>query len=142
MLGSALGQHKTVAHLPAVKPKPFKLSDAFAEIIEAFKERAFVIFAVGGLAAYVSQGMTFSISNYLNVFVWQLDAFQFAGGPSWLTGLTAYPFILAISVVLMFFIVGPMHKRYGKPTSAAIGAIVSAIDRSYTLWPVYRRSVA
>lgn len=115
VLGSALGQHRLVAHLPETKPAPFSLKGAFSEIIEAFSERAFLIFAAGGLAAYVSQGMTFSISNYVNVFVWQFDR----------TALQLYPVILFFSVVLMFFIVSPMHKHLGKPRSAAVSALSS-----------------
>jgi GPH family glycoside/pentoside/hexuronide:cation symporter len=59
VLGSALGQHQLVAHLPETRPPPFSLTSAFSEIVEAFSERAFLFFAAGGLAAYVSQGMTF-----------------------------------------------------------------------------------
>ncbi len=115
VLGSALGQHKLVAHLPQHKPEPFSFKGAFAEIFEAFSEKAFLIFAAGGLAAYVAQGMSFSISNYVNVFVWQFDQ----------AALIAYPIVLFCSVVLMFFIVGPMHRHLGKPRSAAIAAIGS-----------------
>ncbi len=124
VLGSALGQHKLIAQLPEQKPAPFNLKHAFAEIFEAFSERAFLFFATGGLAAYISQGMTFSISNYLNVYVWQLDRVNFDWAPAWLNGLTAYPFALAISVVGMFVIVAPMHQKWGKPLSAAIGAVL------------------
>ncbi|KWV91970.1 MFS transporter [Erythrobacter sp. YT30] len=126
-LGSAIGQHQIVAHLPETKPSPFSLSEAFGEIKEAFSEKAFLIFAAGGLAAYISQGMTFSISNYLNLYVWQLDRVSFDWAPAWLNGLTAYPIILAISVIGMFLIVGPMHERFGKPKSALISAIVAII---------------
>lgn len=117
VLGSAIGQHKIAARLPEVKPPPFSLRGAFAEIFEAFSEKAFLIFAVGGLAAYVAQGMIFSISNYLNVFVWQFD--QWA--------LTAYPVVLFLSVIAMFFIVGPMHRAFGKPRSARIAALASFV---------------
>lgn len=127
VLASAIGQHKLVAQLPAKKPPPFSLSSAFSEIREAFSEKAFLIFAAGGLAAYVSQGMTFSISNYLNVFVWKLDSLEFDWAPSWLTGLTAYPLVLGVSVILMFFVVGPMHHRLGKPRSAAVSAISALV---------------
>jgi len=117
VLGSAIGQHRLVAHLPEHKPAPFSLRAVFAEIAEAFRERAFLIFAAGGLAAYVSQGMTFSITNYLNVFVWQFDQ----------TALTLYPAVLFLSVILMFFIVSPMHRHLGKPKSAAYSAIGSLL---------------
>lgn len=127
VLVSAYGQHHIVARLPETKPGPFSLKQAFAEIKEAFSEKAFLIFAAGGLAAYVSQGMTFSITNYLNVYVWRLDAVGFDWGPSWLNGLTAYPLVLGISVVGMFMIVSPMHNRLGKPKSAAVAAIVALV---------------
>jgi len=115
VIGSALGQHSFVARLPDRKPDPFSFRSAFSEIKEAFSERAFVIFALGGLAAYVSQGMTFSLTNYLNVFIWQFSSFA----------LAAYPWMLFASVVLMFFIVSPMHRTFGKPKSAAIGALAA-----------------
>lgn len=127
VIGSALGQHRLVAHLPQRRPEPFTLRGTFAEITEAFRERAFVIFAIGGLAAYVSQGMTFSVTNYLNVFVWRLDQTPLPGLPERVTGLTVYPAVLFVSVVLMFFIVSPMHRALGKPVSAAASAILSAL---------------
>ncbi|WP_336987181.1 MFS transporter [Altererythrobacter aquiaggeris] len=117
VIGSAAGQHRLFAHLPAKKPPPFSIANAFSEIREAFSEKAFLIFAAGGLAAYISQGMTFSISNYLNLFVWQFSS----------AALMAYPVVLFVSVVMMFFIVGPMHKRLGKPMSAAVAAIAALV---------------
>lgn len=117
VIGSAAGLHPLVARLPDRKPPPFTLRGAFAEIAEAFSERAFLVFAAGGLAAYVAQGMTFSISNYLNLFVWQLTQGQ----------LVAYPLMLFASVVLMFVIVGPMHRRLGKAGSAALSALGAAL---------------
>lgn len=115
VLFSAIGQHRVVARTPDVKPPPFTFRAMFGEIIEAFSERAFLIWSAGALAAYVAQGMTFSISNYLNLFVWEFDR----------GALIAYPVALFLSVIAMFFIVGPMHRRFGKPTSAAIGSVAS-----------------
>ncbi len=127
VLGSAIGQHTLVARLPETQPEPFSIRGAFSEIVQAFSERAFLIFAFGGLAAYVSQGMTFSISNYLNVFVWQLDHTVLFGGEDGFTALGAYPLVLFVSVVLMFVIVSPMHKVLGKPKSAAFSAIAALL---------------
>jgi len=115
VIGSAAGQHHLVAHYPDQKPGPFSFSGAFAEIREAFSEKAFLIFAAGGLAAYVSQGMTFSMTNYVMIFVWMLDG----------AALSLYPVTLFLSVVLMFFIVGPMHRKLGKPRSAAYAALIA-----------------
>ena len=116
VIGSAAGQHRIIAHLPAQKPPAFSLSSAFAEIFDAFREKAFVIFALGGLAAYVGQGMTFSITQYVNLYIWQFSDVAFK----------LYPGVLFLSVVLMFFIVGPLHERFGKPASAAVAALVSS----------------
>lgn len=117
VLGSALGQHRLVAQLPEVKPPPFSIKGAFGEIVEAFSEKAFIIFAIGGLAAYVSQGMTFSISNYVNVFVWQFDE----------TALMIWPGVLFLSALLMFVIVNPLHRKYGKPRTAMYGALAALV---------------
>lgn len=117
VIGSAAGQHSIVARLPLQKPAPFSLTGAFSEIGDAFKEKAFLIFAAGGLAAYVGQGMNFSITQYVNNYVWKFDDLAFQ----------LYPGVLAISVLVMFVIVGPLHKRFGKPKSAASGAIVAMI---------------
>lgn len=115
VMGSAAGLHRTVAHLPPVKPPPFSWRAAFHEIREAFSEHAFVIWAAGALAAYVSQGITFSISQYVNTFVWQFDEGAFM----------LYPVVLAISVILMFLIVSPLHRRFGKPACAAGAALIA-----------------
>ncbi|AWW75673.1 sugar transporter [Erythrobacter sp. KY5] len=113
VIGSAAGQHYLVARLPEHKPPPFSLKGAFSEIFDAFSEKSFLIFAAGALAAYISQGMTFSILNYLNLFVWQLKENE----------LILFPATLFLSVVLMFVIVGPMHREWGKARSAAIAAL-------------------
>lgn len=117
VVGSALGQHRLVAHLPHKQPPPFSLRACFAEIREAFSERAFLIFAAGALAAYISQGMTFSISNYINLYVWQFDK----------ADLIVFVGVLFTSVVLMFLLVSPMHRRWGKPRTAVICAFGSMI---------------
>ena len=117
VIGSAVGQHRLLAHLPAHKPPPFSLRIAFSEIVEAFSERAFLILAAGAVAAYVNQGMRFSISNYLNLFVWQLTREQ----------LVLYPVVLFASVVAMFVIIGPLHRRFGKAMTAAATAPIAAL---------------
>ena len=113
VVGSALAQHRVVAQRPARRPPPFSFRNAFAEIADAFRERAFVIFALGGLAAYVLQGTVFSMTQYVNLYVWQFSD----------TAFRLYPAVLFLSVVLMFVIVGPLHRRWGKPRTAARGLI-------------------
>ena len=133
VIGSALGQHSLVARLPDTKPAPFTISGAFAEIREAFSERAFLIFAAGGLAAYVHQGLNFSITNYINLFVLQLTRGQ----------LMFFPLVLFGAVVLMFVTIGPLHQRFGKAKAAGLGMIIGTLlgIMPYTLlllgfWPL------
>lgn len=115
VIGSAAGLHRLVAHLPEVRPAPFSAATAFGEIREAFSERAFLIFAGGALAAYISQGLTFSLSQYLNSFVWQFSA----------TAFKLYPLVLGVSALIMFALVSPLHRRYGKPRTAAVAALLA-----------------
>ena len=115
VIGSAAGLHHRVAKLPAVRPPPFSIGTAFQEIREAFSERAFLIFAGGALAAYVSQGLTFSLSQYLNSFVWIFSPLAFQ----------LYPVVLGISALIMFAIVSPLHRRFGKPRTAAVAALMA-----------------
>lgn len=132
VMGSAMGLHRQVARLPAFKPPPFSWRNAFAELAEAFRERAFLIFAGGALAAYVSQGITVSLTQYVNTFVWRFDARAFS----------FFPLVLVVSVVIMFAIVSPLHRRFGKPATAA-GAALTALAIGFTpyillfggLWP-------
>ncbi|MDJ0979770.1 MAG: MFS transporter [Erythrobacter sp.] len=127
VMGSAMGQHKLVAKLPKQRPAPFSVISSFKEIFEAFSEKAFLIFATGGLAAYISQGLTFSLNNYLILFVWRLDTAPIPFLPEGITGLSIYPLALALSAILMFLVVGPLHARFGKPGSAALCAVGTTI---------------
>ena len=118
---SAMGQHSRVAHLPAERPPPFSFRVAFAEIRQAFSERAFLILAAGAVAAYASQGMTFAISNYLYLFVWRFSQASFF----------VYTLVLFASIVLAFVTIGSLHKRFGKPRTAWISALIAV-----TLWVI------
>ena len=115
VLLSALGQHSFIARYPKEKPGPFRLRATFDEIVEAFSEKAFLIFAAGALAAYISQGMTFALSNYLYYFVWQLSEAQIA----------IYPVVLFFSVVAVFVLLGGLHQRFGKARTGAATTLVS-----------------
>ena len=49
--------------------------------------------------------------------MWRFDALAFQ----------LYPGVLAISVVLMFLTVSPLHRRFGKPLTAAWAAILAVV---------------
>jgi glycoside/pentoside/hexuronide:cation symporter, GPH family len=117
VIGSALGQHPYLARLPDHAPPPFSLRLAFAEIFDAFREKAFVIFAAGALAAHVSSGLSLSITLYVTRYVWQFSELAFK----------LYPLALGVSVVAMFLIVGPLHRRFGKPMSGAAASLATLV---------------
>lgn len=115
VLFSALGQHNFVKGYPNERPAPFSIKIAFAEIHEAFSEKAFLIFAAGALAAYIAQGVTFALSNYLYYFVWQLSEAQ----------LAIYPLVLFASVVAVVAGLGRLHRNWGKARTGAIMTLCS-----------------
>lgn len=133
VLLSAAAQHRWAAKLPDRKPEPFSLGAAFSEIREAFSHPAFLVLFFAGALAYTSQGITFSIANYLYLYVWRFSqgAFEF------------YPLLLFLSVVGSFFLVAPMHKRWGKRRSAIISGLLGVgfwvtpfTLRYLDFWPV------
>ncbi len=132
VLVSAFAQHRRVAGWPPRVQTPFSLATAFAELKESFSHRAFLILVAGGALAYTSQGVTFSISNYLYLFVWRLSPQQ----------LSLVPFVLFASVVVCFLTLGSLHRRWGKRDTAVAAALIGAVFwvmpfmlRLAGLWP-------
>lgn len=117
VLISALAQHRRVAVRPAPNKTPFSLATAFAELRECFSHKAFLVLLLGGGLAYTSQGVTFSMSNYLYLFVWRFTS----------TDLAIYPWVLFASVVACFFVMPAWHRRWGKRDTAAVTAVLGMI---------------
>lgn len=118
VLLSAWGQHKWVAHRPAFKAPGRKgIGGAFSEIRESLSHPAFVVlmFAIG--ASITSQGITFSISNYLYLFVWRFPPLA----------LQLYPILLFCSVIGSFLVVAPLQRRLGKRETAAVSAVLGMV---------------
>src|SRR3546814_18773654 len=133
VLISAAGQHRWAARWPDRRPSAFSLGTAFREIRESLTHPAFLVLLAAGAIAYTSQGITFSISNYLYLFIWRFPPEAFM----------LYPWVLFASVVGTFLLVGPAHRRFGKrPTAIAGGLIGMAfwvtpfLLRPLHLWPV------
>ncbi|MET0179937.1 MAG: MFS transporter [Novosphingobium sp.] len=114
---SALGQHRWATGLPARVPGKFSLAGAFGEIREALTHPAFLVLLAAGALAYTSQGVTFSLANYLYLFIWRFSPEAFR----------LYPFLLFASVVLTFVTVGPMHRRWGKRETGAACAVLGMV---------------
>lgn len=113
VLLAALGQHKYVAHYPKERSPEKHKGGAFGEIYEALSYPAAVILLGGAAFAFISQGITFSISNYLYIFVWKFSAGAFA----------LYPWVLMASVVASFFLVTPLVARFGKKAVVIVSGI-------------------
>ncbi|MCT2558499.1 MFS transporter [Tsuneonella sp. YG55] len=113
---SAIGQHKWVGHPPPPRPQATTggVRGAFAEIRECLGHPAFLVLMAAIVAAITSQGITFSISNYLLLFVWKFPPLA----------LQLYPLMLFASVVGSFLLVTPLQAIFGKRDLAVWTAIV------------------
>lgn len=116
-LVSARGQHKRVALWPDKRPKKTSVRESFEEIREALSHRAAVVLFGAGAIAYINQGVTFTISNYLYLYVWEFSQ----------TAFFYYPILLFASVVGSFFLVSPLTKAFGKRPVAIVGGLVGMI---------------
>lgn len=117
LLVAALGQHKAVARYPERRAAVTHKGGIFGEIFEALSHPAAVILFGGAALAYISQGITFSISNYLYLFVWRF--------PQW--GFQVYPVVLMMSVVGSFFLVTPLVRRFGKKPVVIVTGILGML---------------
>ncbi|MDP3907763.1 MFS transporter [Novosphingobium sp.] len=132
VLISAVGQHSRAAGYPPRARSPFNLRTAFSELRESLSHPAFLVLLGGGGLAYTSQGITFSLSNYLYLYVWRFDG----------DDLKIYPLVLFASVVACFLLLPKLHTRWGKRdtavATAVIGASLWALPfglRAAGLWP-------
>ncbi|ANY20171.1 Inner membrane symporter YihP [Tsuneonella dongtanensis] len=119
VLVSAIGQHKWVAHRPPPRPADELkgIGGAVSDIRESLGHPAFLVLMFALIAAITSQGITFSLSNYLYIFVWRFPP----------VALQLYPLMLFASVVGSFLLVTPLHRRFGKREVAIGGAIVGMV---------------
>ncbi len=132
VLCSAMGQHRRIAHYPAERLPPVSWRHSFDEIRTALSNRAFVVLASASAFALVSQGITFSISNYLYIYVWRFGQSDFA----------VYPIMLFLSVIAAFFLVVPLNRIFDKPRTAAYATmlgigfwVIPFLLRLAGLWP-------
>ena len=114
---SALGQHKRIAHFPEHRPVKTSLRHSFGEVIESLRHPAALILLGATAIAITSTQMTFTISNFLYLYVWRFDETAFA----WL------PWMLIASVTVMFFLVAPLHRRFGKKQTAIVCGVIATV---------------
>lgn len=117
VLISALAQHSRVARLPAIKPTESSMGHAITEMFESLKHPAALVLLGASIISISSTQMTFTISNYLYLFVWEFSESNFA----WL------PWLLFGGVIATFMIVSHLHRRFGKRETAIVAAIISVV---------------
>lgn len=125
ILVSAAGTHMEINRLPqvAVERKSFRAH--FTDLLETVRNGAFVTLMTAGLCYYSAQGISFALSNYLNVHVWRF------------TGLT-FQILAAVTFfgVIMAFLIAPRVARsIGKPKAAMLfmGATAIFVALPYVL---------
>ncbi|MBS0481974.1 MAG: MFS transporter [Proteobacteria bacterium] len=121
VLISALGQHSRIAHRPAARPTQTSPGQIVREIFESLRHPAALVLLSAMLIAIFSTQMTFTITNFLYLYVWQLSE----------GGFKLLPVLLMVTAVLAFILVKPAHQRFGKRETAVIGSVISVI-----LWVV------
>ncbi len=113
---SARGQHRWVmAHANSAPPE----HHGWRAIRATLSNRAFLILIAAALFGFINQGITFSLTNYLLGFVWQMSSGE----------MTAYALVLLGTIIIAFLLVGPAQARLGKRRAAiAAGAVALAVN--------------
>ena len=117
---SALGQHKRIAvsNRDQVVPQA-SLSHIVRDMRATLSNRAFLWLVFAALFGFVNQGITFSLTNYLLGFFWQLDQGE----------LVAYVLLLFGTMIAAFLLVAPLATRLGKRDAAILaGAIALTVN--------------
>ena len=117
VLISAIGQHRAVARLPSSRPAPSSPLHALGEIKDSLRHPAAVILLGASMIAISSIQMTFTISNFLYLYVWQFSETAFA----------VLPWLLMAGVIVSFVLVQPLHRRLGKRQTAIVCGLISVV---------------
>lgn len=113
VLISAAGQHRYILSHPQWQVPDER--HGFADMLRVLSNRPFLILIVAALFGFINQGITFSLTNYLLAYVWQLEGNQ----------LTAYALLLFGSMVVAFIMVPILGQRLGKRPAAVLCGIIS-----------------
>ena len=117
VLVAALGTHRRLAHRPTNLPPKAPVLTELKGVFAAFRNRPFVILMLATMFAYLNQGITFAMTNYLMTYVWLLTP----------KALSLYPAALFVGIVLAFFLVPIASRRFGKRATAASCALIALL---------------
>jgi GPH family glycoside/pentoside/hexuronide:cation symporter len=121
VLFSAAGQHKWIAASNVDHAKPAGgLRHILGEMRETLSNRAFLWLAFAALFGFINQGITFSLTNYLLGFFWQLDRIE----------MIIYVFLLFGTMIAAFVFVTPISARLGKRDGAILAGAIALLINS------------
>lgn len=124
---SAAGQHRRIAvsNLADIQPV-MTLRQVLGEMRDTLSNRAFLWLIFAALFGFINQGITFSMTNYLLGFFWQLTQGE----------LIAYVFLLFGSMIAAFLFVAPLSARLGKRDGAILAGAIALLVNSgmYFAW--------
>ncbi|MGH6780513.1 MAG: MFS transporter, partial [Sphingomonadaceae bacterium] len=124
VLVSAIGTHRLFARTPAIEPERLPLGPTFRAIFSTLNNRAFLTLMAAGMFAFANQGISFALSNYLLIYVWEFPQ----------RALIIYALALFAGVVLAFLAVPAISHRLGKKRGAATMAVLAAIIATLPYW--------
>ena len=123
VLVSALGTHRRLARPVAVSNQP-AADHSLRAILGTLNDRPFLILMAAGIFTFANQGMTFALSNYLLLYIWEFPQ----------AALIIYAIALFGGVFLAFLAVPRLAGRLGKKHGAALTAFLSAIVITTPYW--------
>ena len=124
VLASAIGTHRRLAKPPKHRIATLSPGQELRAILRTLANRPFLLLMAAGVFAYINQGITFAMANYLLGFVWLFRPAQFL----------IYAVSLFAGVLLAFFIVTPVARAFGKRDGAAIMTLLSAAFNTMPYW--------
>jgi glycoside/pentoside/hexuronide:cation symporter, GPH family len=126
VLCSALGQHSRIARQSPISRPAHSLKQAFSEMRATLSNRAFLWLISAALFGLINQGITFALSNYLLVYLWQIERIE----------MLYYALILFASVVVAFVFLPPISNKFGKKGGTILLAMLALAINSalYGCW--------
>jgi len=124
VLVSAIGTHRGYARAQPTAPERLPLGPTVRSIAATLRNRPFLILMAAALFAFANQGLTFALSNYLLLFVWEFPQAAFI----------YYALALFAGVILAFLGVAAISHRMGKKDAAALLALASIVLSTLPYW--------
>ena len=121
VLVSAVGTHRRFARPPADRGTHVP---GVRDVFTAFRYRPFLILMGAVLFIFMSQGLNFSLSNYLLLYVWRLPQAEFV----W------YAATLFLGILLAMVLAQAMGRRFGKPRGATGLAVAGSLIATLPYW--------